>query len=703
MYSFAYMMYDKQQVSDLQAASLRLLSAETVIDSHSVILLRQILQFHEYRYYVLNDPLISDEEYDRLYKKLEQFESEHPDQISPDSPTRRVGNSLNNDFTTVQHLVPMLSLENSYDEADLIDWDRKARELTGLDTVAYCVEPKFDGASISLIYENDLLTRGATRGDGVSGEEITNNIKQIRSVPLSAGFSNFGIRQIEIRGEVLLNKTNFKRYNEQLAAQNLPPLANPRNAASGSLRIKDPREVAKRNLEAFLYHVSYTTSDPAAMPTSLHTHSGMLDMLAQLGFKSPQADKKVFSGIQGVIAYCQAFESGRDDLPYEIDGMVIKVNDLQLQDKMGMTTHHPRWAIAYKFKARQGTSKLTRVEFQVGRTGSITPVGKIEPVPIGGVMVSSVSLFNEDVVKEKDLKIGDTVLVERAGDVIPYIVKPLTELRDGSETAITFPQNCPVCNDPLFKPEDEAVWRCINLNCAAQVIERIIHFASKDAMDIRGLGEANLRKFYEMGFLKDLPGIYTLPFDTIGKLEGFGKKSVENLQIAIENSRQQPLNRLIFALGIRYVGETTAKTLANAVDHLMDYTRLSEEALQQLEDVGVKVAKSVHQFFSLPDNIHLLQRLEALGLRLYNEKKERHTTGNLTGQTFLFTGTLKQLKRSEAEALAEKNGGIIVSGVSAKLNYLVVGDDAGSKLEKAKKINTIKIISEEDFLQMVVT
>ncbi len=695
-------MYDQQQVMALQEATRLFSISQAPVDAASAEDLRQVLRFHEHRYYVKNDPLISDAEYDLLFKKLQQFEADHPALVTPDSPTQRVGNSIGKDFTTVQHLVPMLSLENSYNAEDLLDWDRKAHELTGLEQVDYCVEPKFDGASISLIYEDDLLTRGATRGDGVDGEEITGNIKQIRSVPLSAAFSAYGIRQIEVRGEVLLNKSNFKRYNDQLAAQNLPPLANPRNAASGSLRIKDTREVAKRNLEAFLYHVSYVLpADNAPEQHALNSHSGMLDMLWQLGFKSPVAEKRVFNNIGAVIDYCQAYEARRDDLPYEIDGMVIKVNNLRLQDKMGMTTHHPRWAIAYKFKARQGTSKLRRIEFQVGRTGSITPVAKIDPVPIGGVTVSSVSLFNEDVVREKDLRLGDTVLVERAGDVIPYIVKPLTDLRDGSETPIVFPKNCPVCGDALFKPEDEAVWRCVNINCEAQVVERIIHFGSKDAMDIRGLGEANIRKFYELGLLKDIPGIYTLDFEKIGRLEGFGRKSVENLQTAIQNSRQQPLNRLIFALGIRYVGETTAKTLANAVQHLTDFTRHTEETLLELEDVGIKVARSIHEFFSHKDNLALLQKLEALGLQLKNEKKERAATGNLNGQTFLFTGTLKQLKRSEAEGLAEKNGGAVLGSVSAKLNYLVVGEDAGSKLEKAKKINTIKIISEEEFLSLL--
>ncbi|MGN6401094.1 MAG: NAD-dependent DNA ligase LigA [Flavisolibacter sp.] len=670
-----------------------------IITTKDIEQLREVLRFHEHRYYVQSDPLISDFEYDTLYKQLEAMEKENPDLITPDSPTQRVAKGLTKDFPTVQHLVPMLSLDNSYDSADLIDFDRKAKELTGLAEIEYCIEPKFDGASISLIYEDDQLVRGATRGDGVQGDDVTPNIKQIRTIPLSARFSNYGLQTVEIRGEVLINKNNFKKFNEALAEQGLAPLANPRNAASGTLRIKDPVEARRRNLEAFVYHVSYYTLNDGA--ADLHTHSQTLEMLWELGFRSPNKEKNVVKGIQAVIDYCNEFEVHRDDLPYEIDGMVIKVNDFQLQDRMGMTTHHPRWAIAYKFKARQATSKLLRVEYQVGRTGNIGPVAKIEPVPIGGVTVSSVSLFNEDVIREKDIRIGDTVLVERAGDVIPYIVKPLTELRTGAEQPIKFPTHCPSCSDVLYKTADEAAWRCVNITCPAQVLEKLMHFASKDAMDIRGLGAAIIEKFYTLGLLTSIPQIYQLDYEAIGQLEGFGKKSIDNLKTAIDNSKKQPLHRLIYALGIRYVGETMAKTLAHAVDHLLDLKNFNEEALQNLEDVGPKVAGSVVQFFSNNDNIEMINALEALGLSLKNEKKDYADGGNLQGQTFLFTGTLSKLKRSEAEEMVEQNGGKIVSGVSSKLSYLIVGEDAGSKLEKAKKISSIKILSEDQFLKML--
>ena len=662
--------------------------------------LKTLIRFHEHRYYVLNEPIISDFDFDKLYKTLEKVEEHNPKLKSSDSPTQRIGNSLNEGFETVQHLVPMLSLANSYNAEDLIDFDRKAKEAAGLDEIEYCVEPKFDGVSISLIYENDVLVRATTRGDGVAGEEITNNIKQIRSIPLHANFSDFGIEQIEIRGEIIMTKSSFEKYNEWLTEQGMATVANPRNTASGSLRIKDPKEVARRNLDAYLYHISYIGNKNNSN-FNIDSHSSALSLLWNCGFRSPEKEKKVCKRIEEVIEYVKEFEIKRDELPYEIDGMVIKVNNLELQERLGMTSHHPRWAIAYKFKARQATTQLLNVEFQVGRTGAVTPVAKLAPVFLGGVTVSSISIHNEEYINEKDLKIGDTVLIERAGDVIPQIVSVIKGFRTGVEQNILFPKECQVCNSVLFKEEEEAVWRCINIECSAQVVEKMAHFVSKDAMDIKNFGDANVRKFYELGLLKDIPGIYTLDFEAIAQQEGFGKKSVDNLVAAIQESKKQPLHRLLFGLGIRFVGETTAKTLANSVEHILDFKNKTEEELQELEDIGVKVAKSVHHFFSNSMNIEMLETLESLGLQLKNDKKYFVASGELTGQTFLITGTLPTLKRSDAEALAEAKGGKILSGVSTKLNYLIVGEDAGSKLEKAKKINTIKIISEAEFLELI--
>lgn len=696
-------MYTTQDEQRLYTQAKALLNADGSNVEETIAQLREVLNYADWKYYVQSEPVLADFEYDTLFKKLQHLEEQYPEQVTGDSPTQRVAKGLSEKFPAVSHLVPMLSLDNTYNADDLRDWDRRCKELAGTDDIEYCAEPKYDGASISLIYENGQLVRGATRGDGVMGEEVTINIKQIRSIPLSASFTKDNVSQIEIRGEVVINKDVFAAYNTQRIAEGLSPLANPRNAASGTLRILDPKEVGKRKLSAVLYHISYyTQTGGAEVPQSLHTHYDSLNWLYQLGFPTPVKEMKRFKSIDEVIAFCEDFETRRDDLPYEVDGLVIKVNSFAMQDKMGMTTHHPRWAVAYKFKARQATSKLLRVEFQVGRTGSVTPVAKIEPVPIGGVTVSSISLFNEDVVREKDLHIGDTVLVERAGDVIPYIVKPLAELRDGSEEKIIFPTHCPICNEELEKPEEEAVWRCINISCPAQVVERIIHFASKDAMDIRSMGDANVRKFYELGLLPNIPGIFNINWEEVRKLGGFGEKSITNLQTAINNSKTQPLNRVIYGLGIRHVGETMAKTLANAVEHIRDLYNYTEEQLLALDDVGPKVAASVLHFFHTPENRHMIDMLDAAGVNLINQKRNaQQDGGELEGKSFLFTGTLSRFKRSEAEAMVEAKGGTLLGSVSSKLNYLVVGEDAGSKLEKAKKLGTVAILSEDEFLTLI--
>ncbi|MCB9063786.1 MAG: NAD-dependent DNA ligase LigA [Chitinophagales bacterium] len=695
-------MYTKQDEQRLYELAKNLLKKDGE-DKGSIEPLREVINFADRKYYIEDEPVLADVEYDTLFKQLKNLEAKYPELITEDSPTQRVAQGLSEKFPTVNHLVPMLSLDNTYNADDLYDWDKRCKEFAGTDNIEYCVEPKYDGASISLIYENGQLVRGATRGDGVQGEDITVNAKLIRSLPLSAKFVESGITQVEIRGEVVIHKDVFAKFNEQRAAEGLAPLANPRNAASGTLRILDPQEVVKRKLSAIVYHISdYTLVEGQEVPSSLHTHYDALQWLYNAGFPTPVKEMKVCKNIDEVIAFCAEFEQRRDDLPFEVDGLVVKVNDFEMQDKMGMTSHHPRWAVAYKFKARQATSKLLDVDYQVGRTGAITPVAKIEPTPIGGVTVSSISLFNEDVVREKDLRIGDTVLVERAGDVIPYIVKSLPELRTGSEEEIIFPTTCPVCNDKLERPEGEAVWRCVNINCAAQVVERIIHFASKSAMDIRNLGDSNIRKFYELEMLKDIPGVYKIDWSAVLALEGFKEKSVNNLQDAIEKSKEQPLNRVIFGLGIRYVGETTAKTLASAVQNLKDLKDWDEEKLSSLEDVGPKVASSVVQFFRNEDNLHMLDELEQAGLslenKLYGNKK---AGGVLEGKTFLFTGTLTKFKRSEAEEMVEARGGKKLGGVSSKLDYLVVGADAGSKLEKAKKLGTVTILTEDEFLEML--
>jgi len=665
--------------------------------------LRDLIRFHEWKYYVESNPVISDTEYDRLYQALKELEERHPDLVTPDSPTQRVSSGLSKEFPEVKHLVPMLSLDNSYDEQDLIAWDERVRKLVEKEDIVYCVEPKYDGAGISLVYEKDQLIRGATRGDGSVGEDITVNLRQLRSIPLSARFSGYDIARIEIRGECLINKKSFKKINEQRLEDGLPLFANARNTASGGLRILDPKEVGRRGLEAFLYHVS-VAEDPKGrdlLRGQLISHSHLIKMLHACGFKTPQQEIKICHGIEAVIREVHAFEAKRDSLDYEIDGLVIKVDDLKQQEHCGYTAHHPRWAIAFKFKAKQATTVLKQVEFQVGRTGAITPVAKLEPVELAGVTIRSISMFNEDFIQEKDLRIGDRVLIERAGDVIPYIVKSIPEARTGNEKHIHFPNTCPSCHKAsLEKPEGEANWRCTNPHCPAQVVERLIHFVSKDAMDIKGLGAAILLSFVEAGLLETIPDLYHLDYNRIATMEGWKEKSIQNLKHAVEASKHQPLHRVLFGLGIRFVGETTAKKLAEAVRDIEELGDLSPEALMGMEDVGEKVAQSIYDYFHNAENLKMIASLRKSGVNMIQLKSATQQEGRLNGKTFLFTGTL-HMKRSDAEKMVEENGGKILGSVSAKLNYLVVGEDAGSKLEKAKKIPSVQVISEEAFLALL--
>ncbi|SNZ06768.1 DNA ligase (NAD+) [Persephonella hydrogeniphila] len=663
--------------------------------------LREVIRYHDWRYYVLANPVISDYEYDKLFHLLKKIERKFPELITPDSPTQRVASGLTKEFPQVKHLAPMLSLDNSYNEEDLRDFDRRVREATGLDIVEYSVEPKFDGAGISLVYENNLFVRGATRGDGIVGEDITNNLRTIKTIPLSADFESYGINKIEIRGEVLIRKDIFKKINQERLEEGLPLFANPRNAAAGSIRLQDPKEVAKRNLEAFVYQITYAVDENNnnLLGTKIRKHNESIKMLYELGFRSPYKEIKVCKGIKEVIEYCKEWEQKRDEYPYELDGMVVKVNDISLYDKLGVTSHHPRWAIAFKFRARQATTRIIKVVFQVGRTGAVTPVAKLEPVEIGGVTVSSVSLINEDFIKEKDIRVGDLVLIERAGDVIPYVVKVIKEARTGKEKPIEFPKNCPACGSPLVRPPGEAVWRCVNINCPAQVVERIIYFASKDAMDIRGLGEAIVRRFYDLGFLRSIPDIYRLPYDRIKKLEGWGEKSVENLKQAVEESKHRPINRLITGLGIRYVGKVTAKTLSEHIKCVEDLKDWSVEDLEKLPDIGYVVARSIYDFFHNEQNIKMIYELKELGVNTCKEKEEK-VEHLFEGKTFVFTGALQCCSREVAQEIVERLGGHATNSVSRKTSYVVVGENPGSKYRKAMQLG-IKTINEEEFIDMI--
>lgn len=675
--------------------------------------LRLLLIYHEYRYYILNDPVVSDFEYDQLYKQLEAIEEQHPEWVTSDSPTQRVSADLTEDFASVAHLTPMLSLANSYNADDLIEFDAQIKRFVNLppDTpISYAVEPKFDGSSIALVYENDKLVRAATRGNGAIGEEITANARVIRSIPLQAGFSQRGWHTVEVRGEVLIRKDMFKKMNDQRAKDDLPLFANARNTAAGGLRIKDPKEVARRGLEAFVYTLGYgVDGNGADVLSSLATHTESLDYLASLGFKVPTAERTRCSNIEEVVAFCQRWQEQREAYPYEIDGMVVKVDSRELQDRCGYTSHHPRWAIAFKFQAKQATTKLLHVEYQVGKIGSITPVAKVEPVPLAGVTISSISLHNEDFITSKDLRLGDTVLIERAGDVIPYIVKAMPELRTGAETPIAFPRVCPVntTDTPvtLVREEGEAAWRCPTCVCGAQDLERMVFHVSKDAMDIEGLGESIIRRFFELGWLRNIADIYRLDYDRIAAMEGFGPKSAANLKTSIEKAKGNPIQRLLHSLSIHHVGKKVSKLLAAEVPHLLDLKDWTVDDFTHIKDIGPVVAENIVAFFAQPTNVQMLQQLEELGVNLQQTDEDRPkiaaADAPLHSKTILFTGALQTMSRKEAQERAENAGAKNISAVSSKLDILVVGEDAGSKLKKARELGTVQILTEEEFLKIL--
>ncbi len=647
--------------------------------------LRKEINHHNYKYYVENNPEISDYEYDQLLKELEKLEGKFPDLITSDSPTQRVGGEPLDGFQTVEHKIPMLSLANTYNEQELIDFDERVKKQVG--NAEYVVEPKIDGAGVALYYEEGVLVRGATRGDGRKGDDITQNLKTIYSIPLR--LQNDVLSTVEVRGEIFMTKSGFKEYNKKQIDDGKQPFANPRNAAAGSIRQLDPAIVANRPLDIFIYLISYTE-------TPFKTQEETLKALKKAGFKTNHLAKKV-GDINEAISYCKRLEQKREGLDYDIDGAVLKVNSIEKQEKLGSTSKHPRWAISYKFAAQQATTILKDIDIQVGRTGVLTPVAILKPVTVGGVTVSRATLHNFDELKRKDIRIHDTVLVERSGDVIPQIVKSITEKRTGNEIKKPVPSTCPICNNPVKQSEGKVAIRCPNKMCPARLKWRMKYYASRDAMDIDHLGESTIDKLLEKNMVKNIADLYDLTKDDILQLEGFKEKSAQNLIDSIKQSKSQDLSRLIYGLGIRHVGKYAAQLLSTRFSSIDKLAEATEEELKEIDGLGEKSAEAIATFFASEENITLIDRLKEYGVN--TEVKKQETSQEFQGKKFVFTGSLDQLSRSKAGDLVKEQGGIVTSSISKNVDYLVTGKNPGSKYEKAKK-QGIPIIKEDEFIYM---
>ncbi len=660
--------------------------------------LRKVIRYHDYKYYVQASPVISDYQYDKLFHALEALEKAHPEIVTPDSPTQRISPAFTGEFEKVKHYAEMTSLENTYSAEDLREWDRKVRELLGTDEVEYIVEPKFDGASVELVYEKDLLVRGATRGDGIYGEDITMNVKTIKSIPLRAPFSKHGIDLISIRGEVIMPKSVFRKLNEEREKQGLPPFANPRNAAAGTLRLKNPAEVAKRGLDCYVYQILY--SEPKKLCKDIRTQKEALELLADCGFKTPPI-QKVCKNIDEVIETVLKAQEERESWDFEADGMVVKVNDTCAWEKLGETMHHPRWAVAYKFPAKQAVTKLIDVVWQVGRTGALTPVAILEPVEVGGVIVSRATLFNPDFIRMKDIRLGDYVIVERAGETIPYIVGPVVERRTGEEKPIEVPTHCPVCGAPIVKELDEAVPRCPNINCPAQLKEHMIYWGK--VLDIKGLGEATVNQLMRKGLVKSIADLYYLDKKDLIKLPGWGVRKAENLLTQIEKSKSAPFWKKLTALGIRHVGEKTAQLLAKKFRNIQELMNAGFEELASIPGIGPITATSIKNFFKAEQNLEMIKRLEEAGFkfeRTEEEEREQELPKPLAGQNVVFTGELDHFTRKEAQHIVELLGGNPTNSVTRKTSFVVVGKNPGSKYARAQKLG-VKMINEQEFIEML--
>jgi DNA ligase (NAD+) len=656
--------------------------------------LREKLRHHEYQYYVLDEPEISDAAYDRMMNRLKELEEAHPELVTPDSLTVRVGGAPREGFSTVRHARPMLSLDNAFSYDALREWDRRVREGSGQEKIEYIAEHKFDGLSVSLQYEDGVLTRGVTRGDGTTGEDVTPNVKTIRSIPLrvdAALLKRIKLRaDFEVRGEVMMTRKAFEALNRQQEQIGGKIFVNPRNSAAGAVRVLDPAITAARRLDFFAYYLLVDGKVPFAK------HSESLQALKQLRSRASD-DWKLCQGIEAVISYCEEWDAKREKLPYEIDGVVIKVNSIPIQNEMGYTAKAPRWAIAYKYPARQETTVVNDIIVQVGRTGTLTPVAMLEPVQVGGVTVGRSTLHNMDEIERLGLQIGDTVLIERAGEVIPHVLKVVKEGKN--RKPFRMPKNCPECGSAIHHVEGEVAYRCVNAACPAKRKESILHFAGRHAMNIDGLGEKIMDQLVDKGIVKDVADLYSLDLEGITGLERMAEKSAQNLLDEIEASKKNSLARLIYALGIQFVGERTGQLLAEHFSSLEELAAVKEEQLIQVPEVGPKVAASIVEFFSEPANLKLIKKLNKAGVHPTAEKR-KVKSDKFAGKSFVFTGGLANRSREEAGEIVQQHGGKVSGSVSKKTDYVVVGTDPGSKYDKAKGLG-VAILTEHEFEKLL--
>jgi DNA ligase (NAD+) len=650
--------------------------------------LRKEIEHHNYRYHVENDPAISDEEYDRMFRELRELEREHPELASSDSPTQRVGGEPQERFQKIAHLRPMLSLANAFDEDELRSFEKRIRNLLETDAIEYVTELKIDGNAVALTYEEGILVRGATRGNGLVGEEVTANLKTIRAIPLRLRTTDDPPRRVEIRGEAYLPISAFNRINEEREAAGENVFANPRNAAAGALRQLDPRITATRPLAFFAYAIGYMEG------ARIKSQIDVLEQLRAWGFPV-NARHRHQDSMDGVIRFCREWQEKRDTLDYEIDGVVVKVNSLEYQDRLGVVSRDPRWAVAYKFPGKLATTRLLKIDVNVGRTGALNPFAILEPVQLAGVTIRTATLHNEDDIRRKDIREGDMVIVKRAGDVIPQVVGPVREKRTGAEREFLYPETCPACGKPVARQEGEAMAYCRNPHCPAQRLEGLIHFVSQGAMDIRGLGPQTIEKLIDLGLISDAADLYFLTQEQIARLPNFKEKSISNLLASIERSRARPFSRVLFALGIRHVGESIAELLTSAFGSVEALAAAAEEEISSVPGVGPEIARSVRSYFDVAENLRLIQRLQAAGLQFSCSAGTAMRIGPFSGMTFVITGTLPSLSRKEATDFITGHRGKVIASISKKTSYLVVGEDAGSKLAKAEALGVPRLTEEQ--------